>query len=164
MGEADQGCRNQCKRIALLPRAPTLFARADDFSKSNLSDLFHPALRKLLRFDESDSWLEQRRLAKPALRPHRLAIELRHRGWVAEKRRDETLAWFSERGVAFVSVDAPRADQFQIMPSELDAVTDDSVAYWVAWRPRIRMTSRFCVRASDTAGNAAVSCAPLRVR
>jgi len=42
--------------------------------------------------------------------------------------------------------------------------TDDSVAYWVAWRPRIRMTGRFCVRASDTAGNAAVSCAPLRVR
>ena len=27
--------------------------------------------------------------------PHRLAIELRHRGWVREKRREETLAWFS---------------------------------------------------------------------
>ena len=39
--------------------------------------------------------------------PHRLAIELRHRGWVREKRREETLAWFSERGAAFVCVDAP---------------------------------------------------------
>jgi uncharacterized protein YecE (DUF72 family) len=64
-----------------------------------------------------------------ALRPHRLAVELRHRGWLAEKRRDETLAWFSERGVAFVNVDAPRADHFQIMPSDVDAVTDDSIAY-----------------------------------
>jgi uncharacterized protein YecE (DUF72 family) len=64
-----------------------------------------------------------------ALRQHKLAVELRHRGWVAEKRRDETLAWFSERGVAFVCVDAPHADHFQIMPSDLDAVTDDSVAY-----------------------------------
>jgi uncharacterized protein YecE (DUF72 family) len=64
-----------------------------------------------------------------ALRPHPVAIELRHRGWVAEKRRDETLSWFSERGVAFVNVDAPRADHFQIMPSDIDAVTDDSIAY-----------------------------------
>jgi uncharacterized protein YecE (DUF72 family) len=64
-----------------------------------------------------------------ALRPHRVAVELRHRGWVSEKRRDETLSWFSERGVAFVCVDAPHADHFQIMPSDLDAVTADSVAY-----------------------------------
>ncbi|HEY1360381.1 MAG TPA: DUF72 domain-containing protein [Thermoleophilaceae bacterium] len=64
-----------------------------------------------------------------ALKPHRLAVELRHRGWLSEKRRDETLAWFSERGVAFVNVDAPRADHFQIMPSDIDAVTDDAIAY-----------------------------------
>jgi len=86
---------------------------------AQLTPAFSPSRRKL---SELDGLVD-------ALRPHRLAIELRHRGWVAEKRRDETLAWFSERGVAFVSVDAPRADQFQIMPSELDAVTDDSVAY-----------------------------------
>ena len=39
--------------------------------------------------------------------PHRLAIELRHRGWVREKRREETLRVL-ERGAAFVCVDAPR--------------------------------------------------------
>lgn len=49
-----------------------LFARAPDFSKNNLSDFFHPALRRLLLFEESSSWLEQRRLAAPALRPDRL--------------------------------------------------------------------------------------------
>ena len=31
-----------------------------------------------------------------AFAPQRLAIELRHRGWVREKRRHETLAWFAD--------------------------------------------------------------------
>ena len=61
--------------------------------------------------------------------PHRLAIELRHRGWVRDRRRDETLAWFSDHGVAFVCVDAPPADNVPIMPSDLDAVTRDDLAY-----------------------------------
>jgi uncharacterized protein YecE (DUF72 family) len=64
-----------------------------------------------------------------ALAPHKVAIELRHRGWVREKRRERTLGWFSEREVAFVCVDAPPGDNFQIMPSDLDAVTRDDLAY-----------------------------------
>jgi uncharacterized protein YecE (DUF72 family) len=64
-----------------------------------------------------------------ALAPHRVAIELRHRGWVREKRRERTLGWFSERGVAFVCVDAPPGDEIPIMPSDLDAVTRDDLAY-----------------------------------
>jgi uncharacterized protein YecE (DUF72 family) len=60
---------------------------------------------------------------------NRLAIELRHRGWVREKRRDETFGWFAEQRVAFVSVDAPPGDQVPIMPSDLDAVTRDDLAY-----------------------------------
>jgi uncharacterized protein YecE (DUF72 family) len=64
-----------------------------------------------------------------ALKPHRVAIELRHRGWVREKRRNQTLGWFSEHEVAFVCVDAPPGDQFSIMPSDLDAVTTDELAY-----------------------------------
>ncbi|HEY1275957.1 MAG TPA: DUF72 domain-containing protein [Thermoleophilaceae bacterium] len=63
-----------------------------------------------------------------ALSPHRVAIELRHRGWVRDKRVEETLAWFSERGVAFVCVDAPPSDEFTIMPP-IDAVTRDDTAY-----------------------------------
>src|SRR5215217_45957 len=35
-----------------------------------------------------------------ALAPHPVAIELRHRGWVREKRRERTFGWFAERDVA----------------------------------------------------------------
>jgi uncharacterized protein YecE (DUF72 family) len=62
------------------------------------------------------------------LSPHRVAVELRHRGWVRDKRRERTLGWFSERGVAFVCVDAPPGDDVPIMPP-LDAVTNDDLAY-----------------------------------
>ncbi len=64
-----------------------------------------------------------------AFAPHRMAVELRHRGWVRAKRVDRTLGWFSERGVAFVCVDAPPGDEIPIMPSDLDAVTRDDLAY-----------------------------------
>jgi uncharacterized protein YecE (DUF72 family) len=63
-----------------------------------------------------------------ALAPHRVAIELRHRGWVSEKRLERTLGWFSEKGVAFVCVDAPPGDHVPIMPP-LDAATRDDLAY-----------------------------------
>jgi uncharacterized protein YecE (DUF72 family) len=84
-----------------------------------LTPAFAPGRHKL---DELERLVE-------AFAPHRLAIELRHRGWVREKRRDATLGWFSEQGVAFVCVDAPPGDQIPIMPSELDAVTRDDLAY-----------------------------------
>ncbi|MGH2715387.1 MAG: DUF72 domain-containing protein, partial [Thermoleophilaceae bacterium] len=61
--------------------------------------------------------------------PHRVAVELRNRNWVLDKRREQTLAWFSEHEVAFVCVDAPRDEHFSIMPSDLDAVTRDDLAY-----------------------------------
>lgn len=64
-----------------------------------------------------------------ALRPHRVALELRHRGWVRDKRSESTLRWFADHEVAFVCVDAPPGDHFSIMSSELDAVTSDEVAY-----------------------------------
>jgi uncharacterized protein YecE (DUF72 family) len=63
-----------------------------------------------------------------ALAPHPVAVELRHRGWVREKRIERTLGWFSERGVTFVCVDAPPGEEIPIMPP-LDAVTSDRLAY-----------------------------------
>jgi len=43
--------------------------------------------------------------------------------------------------------------------------TEDTVDYWLAWRaPRLRLLGRFCIRATDGAGNAASSCASLRIR
>jgi uncharacterized protein YecE (DUF72 family) len=64
-----------------------------------------------------------------ALEPRRVAVELRHRGWLRDSRRDATLRWFADHDVAFVSVDAPPGDHFSIMPSDLDAVTADELAY-----------------------------------
>ena len=63
-----------------------------------------------------------------ALAPRKVAVELRHRGWVRDKRIEETLSWFSEREVAFVCVDAPPEDHIPIMPA-IDAVTRDDLAY-----------------------------------
>ena len=74
------------------------------------------------RLEELDGLVE-------AFAPHRLAIELRHSGWVREKRREETLGWFADRELAYVCVDAPPGDEIPIMPSELDAVTRDDLAY-----------------------------------
>jgi uncharacterized protein YecE (DUF72 family) len=64
-----------------------------------------------------------------ALKPHRVAVELRHRGWLRDKRREQTLGWLSEHEVAFVCVDGPPGDHFSIMPSDFDAVTADALAY-----------------------------------
>jgi uncharacterized protein YecE (DUF72 family) len=74
------------------------------------------------RLDEIDGLVD-------ALAPHRVALELRNRGWVRDEQRDRTLEWFADRGVAFVCVDAPPDDHFSIMPSGLDAVTRDDLAY-----------------------------------
>ena len=71
--------------------------------------------------DELDPLLER-------LAPRAVAVELRHRGWVSERRAEETFSYLSERGAAFVSVDAPRAEHVPIMPP-VDAVTTDALAY-----------------------------------
>lgn len=84
-----------------------------------LTPAFSPAKHEL---DELDGVVE-------ALAPHRIALELRNRGWVRDERREYTLGWFADRGVAFVCVDAPPGDHFSIMPSELDAITRDDLAY-----------------------------------
>lgn len=62
------------------------------------------------------------------LRPRRVAVELRHRGWVEGERAERTLSELSELGAAFVAVDAPRAEHVPILPP-VDAVTRDDLAY-----------------------------------
>ena len=62
------------------------------------------------------------------LGPHGLAVELRNRNWVEGEQREAALDWFADRGVTFVGVDAPPADNFQIMPP-IDAVTNPRIAY-----------------------------------
>lgn len=60
--------------------------------------------------------------------PRAVAIELRHRGWVTERRVRGTLDHLSERGATFVCVDAPPGEAVPIMPP-IDAVTRDDLAY-----------------------------------
>ena len=62
------------------------------------------------------------------LAPRTVALELRHRGWVKEKRVEQTLGWLEDHGVAWVAVDAPPGDHVPIMPP-LDAVTNPKLAY-----------------------------------
>ena len=62
------------------------------------------------------------------LAPQRLAVELRHRGWVRGERAERTLAFFERHRAAFVCVDAPPGDHVPIMPP-LDAVTRPDLAY-----------------------------------
>ena len=62
------------------------------------------------------------------LAPRTVAVELRHRGWVADKRIESTLGWMEDHGAAWVAVDAPPGDHVPIMPP-VDAVTNPRVAY-----------------------------------
>ncbi len=73
------------------------------------------------RLDELDALIEK-------LRPHPLAIELRHRDWVTGKARAATLGWFRERRVTWVAVDMPRVAGSDLMPP-VDEVTDPRLAY-----------------------------------
>jgi uncharacterized protein YecE (DUF72 family) len=65
------------------------------------------------------------------LAPRPVAIELRHRGWVEEKRLERTLGWLSEHGAAFVCTDSPQGKAITMMPP-VDAVTRDDLAYFRA--------------------------------
>jgi uncharacterized protein YecE (DUF72 family) len=83
-----------------------------------LTPAFSPARHQL---EELDRLVE-------VFGPLGLAIELRNRNWVDDRRREATLDWFADRGATYVTVDAPPADNFQIMPP-VDAVTNPSIAY-----------------------------------
>jgi uncharacterized protein YecE (DUF72 family) len=77
-------------------------------------------------FNPGDHRLAELEPLVQALAPVPVAIELRHRDWLA--RRDATVGWFRETGAAFVCVDAPRTDSPVVLPPE-DFVTRDDLAY-----------------------------------
>ena len=73
------------------------------------------------RLEELDALIER-------FAPHVVAVELRNRGWVSDERAEATFGYLSERGAAFVGVDAPKEDHVPIMP-DIDAVTNDALGY-----------------------------------
>jgi uncharacterized protein YecE (DUF72 family) len=83
-----------------------------------LSPSFGPRYHSLA---ELDSLLDR-------LTGHRVAVELRNRNWLEEARRDETIGYFRDRRLTWVTVDAPAGDNFMIMPAH-DVVTDRRLAY-----------------------------------
>ena len=62
------------------------------------------------------------------LRPHPLAVELRDRGWITGAQRDQTLAYFREHGLTWVTVDMPRLKDDSQFPF-IDEVTTPNLAY-----------------------------------
>jgi len=84
-----------------------------------LSPAFSPRKHKL---EELDNLMG-------VLRDYRLAIELRNRNWVLGDQLRSTIDFFKRHQVAFVNVDAPMAEHFTIMPSNLNEITNPHVAY-----------------------------------
>lgn len=62
------------------------------------------------------------------LAPRPVCIEFRHRGWVEEKRLEDTLRWLSDHRAVFVCTDSPQGRAPTMMPP-VDAVTRDDLAY-----------------------------------
>lgn len=79
---------------------------------------FVPGSRRL---EELDPLLEK-------LRPHTLAVELRHRAWIDGEQRARTLEFFRSRKLTWIAVDMPQVEGSTIMPA-VDEVTNPSLAY-----------------------------------
>ena len=60
---------------------------------------------------------------------YQLAIELRNRNWAEGEQLPATIDFFRACAATLVSVDAPAAKHFTIMPSELDEITNPRLAY-----------------------------------
>lgn len=65
--------------------------------------------------------------------PRRVVVELRHRGWLAGARREQTTAFLAEQGVTLAGVDGPPEDHEggkhpTIMPA-VDVITEPRLAY-----------------------------------
>jgi uncharacterized protein YecE (DUF72 family) len=80
------------------------------------------------------------------LAPHRLAVELRHRGWVDGEALAATLDYFRRRLLAWVALDLPRLNHPAILPP-LDEVTDPRLAY-----VRLHGRNPAYLQAKDAAG------------
>jgi uncharacterized protein YecE (DUF72 family) len=84
-----------------------------------LSPAFSPRMHKL---EELEDLIDM-------LRDYRLAIEFRNRNWVIGDQLEWTIDFLKDRRVTFVNVDAPAADHFTIMPSDLNEITNQGAAY-----------------------------------
>ena len=84
-----------------------------------LSPSFSPKKHKL---EELDQLLD-------ATREYQIAVELRNRNWAIGDQLRSTIDFLTRRKATFVNVDAPRAEHFTVMPSDVNEITNNDVAY-----------------------------------
>src|SRR5881398_2194759 len=63
------------------------------------------------------------------VRDYQLAIEFRNRNWAVGEQLRSTIDFLRKHHTIFVNVDAPEAEHFTIMPTDLDEITNPHVAY-----------------------------------
>ena len=73
--------------------------------------------------------LEELELLVDMLRDYQLAIEFRNRNWVIGEQLRETVEFLERHRATFVNVDAPAAEHFTIMPSNLNEIANPHLAY-----------------------------------
>jgi uncharacterized protein YecE (DUF72 family) len=98
---------------------------------------FHPRVKK------SPQALNELRGVGELLAPLVPLIEFRHRSWMTEEERADTLAFLEQNALAYVSVDSPRTRASNVMP-RIAAATHD-VAYirfhgrnWKTWNKKTK--------------------------
>ena len=58
-----------------------------------------------------------------------MALELRNRFWLTDKRIEATLRWFEEHEAAYACIDGPEGSNAPTLMPNLDVATRDDVAY-----------------------------------
>ena len=84
-----------------------------------LSPAFSPRKHEL---SELERLIEQ-------LEGYSVAIEFRNRNWVVDDQLRSTIDFLRKRRVAFVNIDAPTAEHFSIVPSDLNEITNPDFTY-----------------------------------
>ena len=82
---------------------------------------YHP------RFVKSDEAKEELSRVRALLEPLVPLVEFRHRSWLEEDERADTLSFLERHGLAYVSVDAPRTRASNVLPPV--AAATHAVAY-----------------------------------
>jgi uncharacterized protein YecE (DUF72 family) len=98
---------------------------------------YHPRVKK------SPEALDELRSVPELLAPLVPLIEFRHRSWMIEDERADTLSFLERHGLSYVSVDSPRTRASNVMP-RIAAATHD-VAYirfhgrnWKTWNKKTK--------------------------
>ena len=104
----------------MVERAFELFVESiqplDDAGKLGGVLMQYPPWFTALDRDKRERNLDEVARAAELLSPYRVYVEFRHASWVAGANQARTLSFLADRGLTFVSVDAPAVDTGQAMP------------------------------------------------